>query len=66
MTKEEAISLMKAGKKLTHGYFTSDEWVKTDETGMIYILEDGVECPKYEFWHWRTDESWNNDWELFE
>jgi hypothetical protein len=66
MTKEEAISLMKAGHKLTHRYFTSEEWVKTDETGMIYILEDGVECSHYEFWHWRKDESWNTGWELFE
>lgn len=65
MTKEEAISQMKAGKKLTHRYFTDDEWVKTDETGMIYILEDGVECSSKEFWMWRTDEAWNYDWEIF-
>lgn len=65
MTKEEAISQMKAGKKLTHRYFTDDEWVKTDETGMIYILEDGVECSPKEFWMWRTDEAWNSDWEIF-
>lgn len=65
MTKEEAISQMKAGKKLTHRYFTAEEWVKTDATGMIYILEDGVECSPQEFWQWRTDEAWNSDWEIF-
>jgi len=27
MTKEEAIQEMRAGKKLTHRHFTSEEWV---------------------------------------
>ena len=56
---------MKAGKKLTHKWFLDDEWVKTDQRGMIYIFEDGVECTSQEFWHWRTDESWETDWEIF-
>jgi hypothetical protein len=30
------------------------------------VLEDGVECSPFEFWRWRTDESYETDWELFE
>jgi hypothetical protein len=65
MTKQEAISLMKSGKKLSHKHFTDDEWVKTDATGMIYILEDGVELTPDEFWQWRTDIAWESDWYIF-
>ena len=65
MTKEEAKDLMKAGHKLTHTDFTKDEWVKSNQTGTIYILEDGVECSANEFWRWRTSDRWNDGWELF-
>lgn len=65
MTKLEAIEQMKAGQKLTHRYFTSDEWVKSNQSGTRLILEDGVEGSPHEFWQWRTDESWNSDWEIF-
>jgi len=65
MTKEEAIEQMKLGKRLTHKHFTDNEWVKSNQDGTIIILEDGAECPPHEFWRWRTNESWNNDWEFF-
>jgi len=65
MTKQEAIEQMKLGHKLTHRHFTDEEWVKSNQTGTIFILEDGVECSPQEFWKWRTDESWNADWDLF-
>lgn len=64
MTKSEAIAAMAAGKKVTHHYFSSDEWV-TIENGKI-LLEDGVRCSPMEFWRWRMNESWNEGWELFE
>lgn len=65
MTKAEAIEQMKAGQKLTHRYFTNDEWVKTNQSGTTYMLEDGVECSPLEFWRWRTDTAWDADWEIF-
>jgi hypothetical protein len=64
MTKAEAIILMREGKKLTHQHFAPEEWVTILRGGKM-LLEDGVECSQTEFWHWRTDTSWNNDWELF-
>lgn len=40
MSKEEAIQAMKEGKKVTHRFFSSDEWM-TIENGFL-LLEDGV------------------------
>lgn len=65
MTKDEAISQMKAGNKLTHRWFGDEEWIKSDRAGMILILEDGVECSPNEFWKWRTDPAWETGWEIF-
>lgn len=64
MNKEEAIQAMQEGKKVTHRYFTPDEWM-TMRMGMV-VLEDGVVCTPQEFWQWRTDSVWNNGYKLFE
>ena len=68
MTKLEAIQQMKVGQKLTHRHFTNDEWVTMEKSishQYIIKLEDGVKCTQEQFWKWRTDESWNFDWEIF-
>jgi len=62
MTKEDAIELMKQGVKMTHAYFTPEEWVYIGKNGQ-YVLEDGVECHRQEFWQWRQAESWKDGWE---
>jgi len=64
MNKAEAIEKMKAGVKMTHRHFSPEEWV-TMQDGKI-VLEDGVKCSPLEFWRWRTDSSYDNDWDLFE
>ena len=64
MTRKEAIAAMREGKKVTHKYFTPEEWV-TQENGQL-LLEDGVRCPPAEFWRWRQDPSFDNDWEIWE
>lgn len=38
MTKEDAIELMKQGVKMTHAYFTPEEWVYIGSKGE-YVLE---------------------------
>lgn len=63
MTKQEAQEAMRAGKKVTHLYFTSDEWM-TMEHGLI-LLEDGVRCSEHEFWHFRTENYWNEGYSIF-
>jgi hypothetical protein len=64
MTRYEAAQALKAGKKLTHRYFTPEEWVKGDGYGH-YIMEDGVQCTAAEFWKHRQKEYFDNDWEIF-
>ena len=63
MNKQEAILAMQEGKKVTHLYFSPNEWMTMKE-GMI-VLEDGVIYPPKEFWQWRTDRGWNDGYELF-
>lgn len=64
MNKEEAIKAMSDGKKVAHRYFSPNEWMTLSENQIV--LEDGVQCSQYEFWRWRTDESWNDGYKLFE
>lgn len=63
MTKKEAIKAMIAGHKVTHRYFSSNEWMTL--THKKIVLEDGVRCHPDEFWKWRTDQSWEDGYELF-
>jgi hypothetical protein len=63
MTRTEAIKAMREGKKVTHKYFSPEEWA-TQENGKI-LLEDGVRCSPYEFWKWRQDAEFDVDWEIF-
>lgn len=62
-SKDEAISLMRQGKLITHRYFTADEFM-TMMGGQI-ILEDGVRCSPHEFWRWRTDKCWDDGYSLY-
>jgi len=63
MSRAEAIKAMREGKKVTHKYFSPDEWA-TQENGEI-VLEDGVRCAPAEFWRYRMSEIFNDGWELF-
>lgn len=63
MTKEEAIAAMQEGKKVTHQYFSSDEWMAMREDQIV--LEDGVVCSPDEFWLYRQDPEWDDGYELF-
>ena len=63
MTRKEAITAMCEGKKVTHEYFTPDEWA-TQEHGLI-LLEDGVRCSSAEFWKYRQAKEFNEGWEIF-
>lgn len=65
MTKAEAIVQMEKGIKMTHKYFTPEEWVYIGANG-LYVLEDGVECTPSEFWKWRQNEYWNADWNFWQ
>lgn len=64
MTKEDAIKAMTEGKKVSHRYFTSDEYVFINAKG-FYEFEDGVTISSGEFWMFRAHESYNSDWEIY-
>lgn len=64
MTQQEAIAAMKQGKKVTHRYFSSDEWV-TLQNGKL-VTEDGCIHNWTMFWTIRSSEYWETDWSLFE
>ena len=63
MSKEEAIQAMKEGKKVTHRFFSSDEWM-TIENGFL-LLEDGVRISLEDFFNFRSDSLWDNGYELY-
>ena len=63
MTRGEAIKAMREGKKVTHKYFTPDEWA-TQSHGLI-LIEDGVKCSPAEFWTDRQSEMFADGWDLF-
>ena len=63
MDKEEAIRAMQAGNKVTHTYFTPDEWITME--GNRIIFEDGYSCWAHEFWANRDGFGWNDGYSLF-
>jgi len=66
MTKDEMLTALNEGKKVTHRYFTDEEWMMLiDPIDNIYLFEDGVKIPAHEFWANRRDMDWMEDWEIF-
>lgn len=63
MTKVEAIRLMEQGKKVTHRYFSPNEFA-TIKDGQI-VTEEGYSVPMKEFWAYRNVDGWNDGWEEF-
>lgn len=63
MTRDQAIELMKQGKKVTHTYFMEGEFVTMK--GDKIISEEGYEINPKEFWHYRGDPAFDNGWEEF-
>lgn len=65
MTKEEALQAMIDGEKVSHRYFSSDEY--------IYMIaqdiwtEDGYNCGTVNgvFWQERDGENWENGWSIY-
>jgi hypothetical protein len=61
MTREEAYQAMQDGKKVTHRYFSSDEFYQMK--GPRIIAEDGVDHTPI-FWD-ESQNNWRKDgWEI--
>jgi len=65
MTKIEALAVCRSGQRITHRWFSPDEWVEYKD-GQFYT-EDGCRMGQEsgEFWRIRTGGSWETDWSLF-
>lgn len=63
MSKEEAIQAMKEGKKVTHRFFASGEWMTIKNE--VLLLEDGVLISLEDFFNIRNDSLWENGYELY-
>jgi len=63
LTKEEAMNAMSEGKKVTHRFFSNDEWM-TVQGGKV-LLEDGVTCDAFDFWRDRQGDAWADGYSLF-
>jgi len=61
MTKYEAIQAMIEGKKVTHRFFLSNEFIYM-ENGMIFFEN---EIPAFKFWQYRDSKSWDIDWSIY-
>jgi hypothetical protein len=64
MTKAEAMAAMREGKKVTHRWFSDNEWMSMQD-GKV-LTEEGYKHDQREFWRYRTDESWNDGYSLWE
>jgi hypothetical protein len=64
MNKQDAILAMQMGNKVTHQYFTSDEWMTMDGIGRI-VFEDKVSMPLHEFFNDRQGAGWEGGYTLF-
>lgn len=63
MNKAEAIQAMQDGKKVTHRYFDSNEFIMLKD-GMIET-EEGYRCSIKIFWGHRTEQHFQTGWEIF-
>lgn len=64
MTKNDAIIQMKQGVKVTHRYFTSNEWI-TMKGNLTIQTEEGYSFPADEFWRYRNDIDWMDGWSIY-
>ncbi len=64
MTKKEMLVALAAGKKVTHHYFTTKEWMKLQRGKLLF--EDGVITTLEEFWSNRNSAQYENGWSIFE
>lgn len=65
LNKAQVIQALKEGKKLTHRYFSANEFVfQPDPNKNVYQFEDGVQLSANMFWLDRNIDQWDTDWEI--
>lgn len=64
MSWEDAKEAMRNGEKVTHQYFSDNEWMKGTSNPFMYMFEDGVKIAEGEFFRWRKT-GFTDGWEIF-
>jgi hypothetical protein len=62
LTREEAVEALLSGKKLTHNYFTNNEWVMM--MGDFMLFENNQTQSVDSFWNIRKNDWWNSGWNI--
>ena len=65
MTKEEAIIAMGNGYLVTHSLFSDDEYITLITGTNIIIDEKGYETFSKEWFSYRTDKAFDNNWNIY-
>jgi acyl-coenzyme A synthetase/AMP-(fatty) acid ligase len=63
MTKQEAMEAIQNGEKVTHQYFSKEEYLYKRDDGAV-VSEDGYKVT-LDFWSYRTDPEWQINWSIF-
>ena len=64
MTKQEAYEAMLAGKKVSHNYYSNDEYLMINKDG-DFQTEDGFTHGGIFDEFWTKYQKWEDGWELF-
>ena len=63
MTKDEAISLIEKGEKITHKLFRPTEWLTMKNNEIVF--ENGIEFSSKEFQKFRTADHWDTGYSIY-
>lgn len=66
MLKEQAITLMKRGVKITHPEFNNYDWIASSEDGTIYSDSNNQIISAKIFWQNHNENKWCLGWKTFE
>ena len=64
LTKDEAYEMMVAGHKISHEYYTDEEYLTIDKNGVIYD-EKGIKMGTKNDSFWRKNQHWPNGWRTY-
>ena len=63
MNEQEMLEAVRAGQKVTHRWFSDDEWMTMENE--MFVFEDGVRCSQEEFWKYREGLGFREDWSIY-
>ena len=64
MTKQDALKALEDGLKITHRYFSNDEYIKKEDND-FYKDEQNCYLPINEFWNMRQGKNWDDGYSIF-